>query len=376
MHPQQILLATQELFSLIEESTQPASEQINAYTRTRRYIGSKDRKKLTENIWQLLRYKARLKYALPKASLEEKLAFLEEDKTNPQPLQSLLSEAPSWVQWEVPAWIIDLIPEAEQELPALLGLPKTILRATKNREKVAHLLAQEGLPTSPTPHSPFGLVLEKRTNLHNSPSYKTGLIEVQDEGSQLVGLATGIQAGDTVLDYCAGAGGKSLLFAQMMKNTGQIIAHDLSAHSLQELQKRAQRAGCPKMIQITRALPPKSRFSHVVVDAPCSGTGTWRRCPDARWKLSPEQLKSLVDKQAAILEKAQAFILAGGKLSYMTCSLLKPENEEQIRLFLDKHSDFTLLHEERVSPWRTGTDGLYVAVLQKKASNTHGTKGF
>ena len=190
------------------------------------------------------------------------------------------------------------------------------------------------------------------------------MIEIQDEGSQCVALETGIQSGDTVLDYCAGAGGKSLIFAQIMKDKGKITVHDISERSLIELQKRAERANV-HCIEVQK--PLKSvLYDHVVVDAPCSGTGTWRRCPDARFKLTQEQLSRLVKIQSEILDTVVPFVKQKGKLSYITCSLTEAENSGQVQSFLNRHSDFKCIKEKQYSPYQTKTDGLFVAVLERE----------
>lgn len=384
MQESEIKKAAAELLTQIESQTRPANEQINTYTRSRRYIGSKDRRALTAFVWGVLRHKARLHYLLPNSTWEEQIYFYEKylssstqgcqenegvlprNKRDIPPLSSL-RDAPNWVQWETPAWLIPLIPHAQEELPALLASAPIVLRALGDRENIAAALLKEGIPTSPTTHSPYGLILHKRSNLISSPSYKEGKIEIQDEGSQLVALETGIHEGDQVLDYCAGAGGKSLIFAQMMLNKGLIVAHDISARSLEELKKRAQRAKT-HIISTQVPLPAPDKlppFTHVVVDAPCSGTGTWRRCPDARWNLSPKQLAQLVITQEKILEEAHHYVAPQGYLSYMTCSLTACENSEQIAHFLKKHPEFHLIKERQFSPYQTQTDGLYIALMQK-----------
>jgi len=236
-----------------------------------------------------------------------------------------------------------------------------VLRANGNRAVIQQQLAQQGIETQVTPLSPIGLICTKRVDLNTNSLYKNGLIEVQDEGSQLVALATGIKANDTVLDYCAGAGGKSLCFAQMMQGHGKIVAHDISKRSLQELQKRARRAGA----SIETTLYPKGEFSHVVVDAPCSGSGTWRRCPDAKLKLTQQQVKNLVKLQAEILDQAARFVAPNGKLHYMTCSLFEQENQLQMRSFLKTHMNFRLLHHQQWTPAVTHTDGFFLASFER-----------
>ena len=357
MKPEAIREATCALITEVLGSRKPANDVINAYTRARRYIGSKDRRALTDWVWSYVRHYFRLAYLYPDKSISEKVDLLKD-------MPEVITGAPMWVNMEVPEWIIPLIPEAEKELPALMGEAPTVLRANGNRDEIQKLLQNEGIETEKTKLSPYGLILKKRANLAGNPCFKRGLVEVQDEGSQCVALETGIKAGDKVLDYCAGAGGKSLIFAQMMDNKGDIVAHDVSDVSLKELQKRATRAGATC---IRTEKPVKTEaFDHVIADAPCSGVGTWRRCPDRRFKLTEKELKNLIKTQAEILDIAQKYVKKGGRLSYMTCSILTPENGDQIAAFLKRHKDFKLIKEKQFSPAKTGTDGLFVAVMERE----------
>ena len=319
MTPENIQKAIQEVLAEIDANSNPANEVLNAYTRRRRYIGSKDRRAIQSGVWENLRSR-------------------------------------SW-----PKWLEKLIPLSEQK--ALRTEPNIILRVNGNREKIQAELSAEGIETEPTKRSPIGLILKKRIPLTTCQSYLAGKIEVQDEGSQLLALATNIKSGDTVLDYCAGAGGKSLCFAGMMKNKGRIVAHDISKKSLMELKKRAERAGI-KMIEITQK--PTGTFKHVVVDAPCSGSGTWRRCPDAPLKLTEKMWQEIQKKQIQILDKAVQYVADGGLLHYMTCSVLEAENQSQMRVFLKHHKDFKLCHHEQWTPSKTNTDGFFLATFQKK----------
>ncbi|MBR5130805.1 MAG: RsmB/NOP family class I SAM-dependent RNA methyltransferase [Alphaproteobacteria bacterium] len=365
MQPEQIKITAQEVLEQILKTSQPASEVMNAYTRARRYIGSKDRRALADMVWGMLRAYRRLEYDLPNGTLADKIeAVLTQKYTSDYRPDGASDD----VCFEVPDWMIEMVENADQELPALLRTPDTVLRANGNREKIAKALLNEGIETEQTRHSPYGLILKKRVNLNACSAYKNGLVEIQDEGSQLVALETGIKDGDTVLDYCAGAGGKSLIFAQMMKGKGQIVSHDVSIQSLKELEKRANRAGVKiiKTVSPIKADKYPNGFDHVVVDAPCSGTGTWRRCPDARLKLTRAQVADICQKQADILDKACVFVRSGGYLSYMTCSLLTQENKKQVDAFLSRHSDFEFIREKQCSPFRTGTDGLYIGVLKRK----------
>ena len=191
MQSEQIKKAIDELWDLTQDPKRPASEIINEYTRARRYIGSKDRKSITEGIWTL------------------------------------------WRQRPYPEWLKIKIPNFDNEFTSMnTTQAPTILRANGNREKIMSTLRKEGIGCTPTKLSPLGIILEKRINLTTLDTFKKGLIEVQDEGSQLIGLDTGIKSNENVLELCAGAGGKSLLFAQMMQNKGRIVASDISARSL------------------------------------------------------------------------------------------------------------------------------------------------
>ena len=319
MKPEQIQAAADELLTQIYATNRPANEVINAYTRARRYIGAKDRHALTDIIWTTI-------------------------KNCP---------TPEWLKTYVPS----------NELKAMQETAHTILRVNGDRKQIQKQLQAQNIESTFTPLSPWGLILTKRTNLNTLPEYKNGLIEIQDEGSQLVALATNIQPNESVLDYCAGAGGKSLAFAQMMANKGKIIAHDISKISLQELQKRAARSNI-SIIKTT--LKPQGVFDHVVVDAPCSGSGTWRRSPDARLKLTEKQLHALIKKQADILDKVTLFVRPGGKLHYMTCSVIENENQLQMRVFLRKHKDFRLVHHQQWTPATTNTDGFFLATFERK----------
>lgn len=365
MKEEAIVQAAVLLLTQIEKETRPASETINAFTRMHKSFGSKDRRKLTDLVWQCIRHKARLEYAYPNKTWEEKInLFLTKEPSFPK-------DMPFHVQVETPQWLISKIKNADKELPALLENPSIILRCNGDRTFIQKKLFNEGVETSLTEISPYGLVLNKRTNLQSLETFKNGLIEVQDEGSQLVALSTEIKPNEIILDYCAGAGGKSLIFAQMMQGKGKILAHDVSKQSLNELEKRATRANI-KIIETTTNIPsylkshPHVKFSHVVVDAPCSGTGTWRRCPDARWKLTEEEFSGLLKKQQMILRKASVYVAQGAFLSYMTCSLTEDENILQVRKFLKTNSQFKLITHKQFSPYRSNTDGLFVAIMQRE----------
>lgn len=322
MQPEQIAKSIEELWTLTQNPKRPASEIINEYTRARRYIGSKDRKAITEAVWARWR-------ALP-----------------------------------YPHWLAAKIPNFDNQLQAMqTKQAPTVLRVNGNRDEVEELLEEQGIEVKKTPLSPLGLILNKRVNLTAMDLFKNGLIEVQDEGSQLIGLATKIGPNDSVLELCAGAGGKSLLFAQMMKNSGQIVASDISARSLTELQKRAKRAKV-SIIKTTLTLPDEL-FDFVVIDVPCSGTGTYRRAPDNVHKITQMQFQKLLKTQAELLRKAINYVKKGGKICYMTCSLTQDENQKQVQNFLQSCPAFVLEKELVLTPAVTDTDGFYFAMLKR-----------
>ena len=355
MKPEAIILSAVELLDDILSQSKPANEIINIYTRSRRYIGSKDRRTLTDLVWNYIRHRSRLNFLYPDKTTAEKLSLIDTLQHQTFPFH---------IENEVPEWLVPFIPDAKHELPALLSSADTILRVNGNRDKIQKQLQTEGIETETTKLSPYGLRLKKRANLQGTETFRKGLIEIQDEGSQCVALETGIQPNNTVLDYCAGAGGKSLIFAQMMSNKGTVVAHDISDRSLTELQKRATRADA-SCIRIQKPLQP-AQYDHVVVDAPCSGTGTWRRCPDMRLKLTQDQFKKIIKTQAEILKKAKDFVKPNGFLSYMTCSLTEPENRGQVQNFLKQNPTFKPIKSRQFSPYQTNTDGLFISVLQRQ----------
>jgi 16S rRNA (cytosine967-C5)-methyltransferase len=274
-------------------------------------------------------------------------------------------------------------------MPAPLDIRANLLKTTRESARTA--LAAEGIETEPTPFSPWGLRVPDRRPVTATGAFRDGLVEVQDEGSQLIVLLTGARAGMRVADYCAGAGGKTLALAAAMGNRGRITACDVSAKRLEGAVRRLRRAGVDNAER--HLLEPGDRwakrragaFDRVLVDAPCTGTGTWRRNPHARLRTGPAELLELLLKQAAILDAAAGLVRpGGGRLVYATCSLLPAEDEEQVRAFLARHPDFSLLPPSvawaeagmsepppgegeflLTSPARHGTDGFFAAILKR-----------
>ncbi len=266
------------------------------------------------------------------------------------------------------------------------------------REALMARLREEGVDVRPTPLSPYGLLLETRINAFSLPAFRDGLFELQDEGSQLLGML--VDAPPTrVVDACAGAGGKTLQLAAQMKNRGDLHALDVDERRLDELRRRARRAGVHNArVQVipaegdaalTALAALAQKADRVLVDAPCSGTGTLRRKPDARYRLTAEDLSQHVLRQKTLLERFSVMVKPGGRLIYGTCSVLREENEDVVSDFLSRHPDYQLLPAERflpeavgpkvtregflrLFPHRHGTDGFFGAVLQRVRGPANG----
>ncbi len=421
MTPAGQLAAAIDLLALIEADPRPADAVANHFFRTRRFIGGGDRRAVSTLVWGVLRARRHLgwwldychapqsprlllalqalftgqtphkiaqaflagRYGPPPLSAEES-AVLEQLETRTLEHPNM----PEAVKYEVPDWILPKLraqfgPTLADEMQAMnsaapLDLRVNLLKAT--REEAIRALAREGLHAEPARYSPWGLRLANRQSITSGKAFQDGLVEIQDEGSQLIALAVDAQPGMRVADYCAGAGGKTLAIAMGMENKGHIVACDVSAPRLEGAIKRMRRAGVHNAEQHLLAPGDKwvkrqaQKFDRVLVDAPCTGTGTWRRNPDARTRLSETDLAELVAKQAMILDEAQKLVKPGGKLIYATCSLLNDENDAQLEGFLRRNPAFKSVPLEqptalagtpvlRLSPHAHGTDGFFAAIL-------------
>ena len=360
MTPESLEKHVSVLMERIDKKPLAASELINTYIAKHKHFNRDDKYLLLDSVWRAVRVMARLKYNYPSQTWVDRIhALFALGVTG-------LNHGPDYVQWEVPEWFPTHVPDAAEELPALLENPPIILRAIGDRDYVQKMLRDEGIETYPTQLSPYGLILPKYCNLSGTQAWQAGLVEIQDEGAQLVAIDIGVKPYHSVFDFCAGAGGKALIFAQMMQNKGEIWAYDITPKKLFELGKRAKRAHidiikiCPQLSEVHK------QFDFVVVDAPCSGTGTWRRNPHMRWHLTEKQLEHIVKSQMEILNRAETYVKAGGSLVYITCSLTRDENEQQIERFLKAHKEYHILQQKRYSPARTGTDGFFLCLMQKE----------
>ncbi|MGJ7914545.1 RsmB/NOP family class I SAM-dependent RNA methyltransferase [Massilia sp. LXY-6] len=299
----------------------------------------------------------------------------------------------------LPDWLYDKFvaqygEEETLQLAAVLNTPAPLdLRVNTlktDREKVIAELATAPIVAEPTPYAPTGLRVLKKPALQNLPLFKEGAIEVQDEGSQVLAQLLGARRGEMVVDFCAGAGGKTLAIGAIMRSTGRLYAFDVSEKRLSKLKPRLARSGLsnvhPVVIAHERDAKVKrlaGKIDRVLVDAPCSGMGTLRRNPDVKWRQQPQDIVELTEKQASILDGASRLVKFGGRLVYATCSLLDEENDGIVAQFLAGHPDFELvpmnkvLAEQRIPlemgdtlkmlPHKHGTDGFFAAVFERKA---------
>ena len=271
---------------------------------------------------------------------------------------------------------------------APLDLRVNTVRA--NRDEVLAILKRDGIPAEATPYSPVGVRIREKPAINRHPLFLTGKIEVQDEGSQLLGYLVAPKRGEMIADFCAGAGGKTLLLGALMHSQGRIYAFDVSEKRLTQLKPRLKRSGLsnlhPQLISNENDIKIKrlaGKLDRVLVDAPCSGLGTLRRNPDLKWRQKPQDIEELTQKQAAILTAAARLVKVGGRLVYATCSILAEENEQIVEAFLAAHPEYELRAASEVlaqqnipldtgkyfklAPHVHGTDGFFAAVMERKS---------
>ena len=261
----------------------------------------------------------------------------------------------------------------EKELSALNEQAEVILRANTlktTKENLQKVLLENEVETQIIKGYNDALQLTERKNIFTTEAFKNGFFEVQDASSQMVAQYLEVLPGMRVVDACAGAGGKALHLAALMQNKGQIIALDIYENKLKELKRRAKRAGAhniePRHIDSTKVIKKLyNNVDRVLIDAPCSGLGVFRRNPDAKWKLQPEFIEDIKKTQAEILNNYSKMLKVGGKLVYATCSILPSENENQVQNFLESHKEFKFIAEKKILPSVSGYDGFYMALLER-----------
>jgi 16S rRNA (cytosine967-C5)-methyltransferase len=436
MTPGARLEAAITLLDEIFVSPAAADDIVGSYFRRHRFAGAKDRGAISEHIYAVLRHRAALDWWIMRIgkgivagvgrirlfaallllegwTVDEVMDACDGDRFRPPPLRKderfvvdglaghtvEHPEMPDWVRYNYPDWLDGSLKalfgfKLPGEMAALNGPAALDLRANAlkgTRAEALAALTREGVTAEPTPHSPLGLRVRVRIPLATLEVFKSGAVEVQDEASQLAAILADARPGMRVVDFCAGAGGKTLALAAAMGNRGQLVACDISEKRLERSGQRLRRAGVSNVER--RALTTErdkwvkrhaETYDRVFVDAPCTGTGTWRRNPDSKWRLKPTDVTELTELQSRILESASRLVKPGGRLVYATCSLLPAENEERIAAFLAAHPDFTLLPVQevwrdvigtpcpvaegemlRLTPMRHGTDGFFAAILQK-----------
>lgn len=436
MTPAARIQTTIFLLDLIGTTRVPMDTVIGDYMRQRRYIGSKDRAAIAERIYSAMRHKARFDWWAEQAGFEPNgrlkslctLAFLDErsekdilkifdgSKYGPEHLSDAeigflkqISKAelmpknmPEAVRVECPLEYEAPLREIfgngfAQEMAAMLETAPLDLRVNTGLapiEKAASYLEADGVETIKTPYAPTGLRTKGKTYLSRTKAFAKGWIDIQDEGSQLIAVACGAQPGMQVLDYCAGAGGKTLALASFMEGKGRIVAMDNDDRRLGKSKERFKRARVSDSIEIRPLTDERHKkwlrrqklsFDVTLVDVPCSGSGTWRRNPDMRWVTYGPELEELTNIQAEILDKVAHTVKEGGRLVYATCSLFREENENQVEAFLARNNEFELMPLQeawpegmnvpcegdfmRLTPRQHGTDGFFTGVMRRKVTS-------
>ncbi len=414
--PPAIINNTEEVLREILRFTGPADGTLSRYFREHPKLGSRERGVVAEAVYGLLRNKSvytsfaesgngptmrRLTLlGLADAVGAESLGGLSEEETAwlDHVMQIDRTLLPAALRANLPQWLFDKLVARDGEAatlelahamnqPAPLDLRVNTVKAV--REDVVAELAQAPILCEPTPFAPLGIRIIKKPALQNLPLFKNGSIEVQDEGSQLLSQIVGAKRGEMVVDFCAGAGGKTLSLGASMRNTGRLYAFDISEKRLAKLKPRLARSGLSNVhpVQIAHENDAKvkrlaGKIDRVLVDAPCSGLGTLRRNPDVKWRQTPQALIELNEKQASILAGAARLVKPGGRLVYATCSILDEENEAIVEQFIAARDDFVLvpmsdvLAEQKIglemsaylklSPSLHHTDGFFAAVLERK----------
>jgi 16S rRNA (cytosine967-C5)-methyltransferase len=392
----------------------PADSILRHFFRENPTLGVNDRAFVAETVFGILRHRffieSAVNVATPRSLL---LAYLARFQgLNMRELISLVSEAeaklltgiksvsleaqPLDVQAEFPVWLMEKLRNFMSD-SEILDLGRSLQQAAPldlrvntllaSRDEVLAVLSKDGIEGSPTPYSPIGIRLAGKPAINRHELFVTGKVEIQDEGSQLLGYLLGPKRRDMVVDFCAGAGGKSLMLGALMRSQGRIYALDNSEKRLNNLKPRLKRSGLsnlyPQLITNENDIKVKrltGKIDRVLVDAPCSGLGTLRRNPDLKWRQSPQSIEELKRKQAAILASAANLLKPGGRLVYATCSFLPEENQEIVDKFLSTHPRFMqlncaeLLIQQKIpldtgaflqlSPGLHRTDGFFAAALE------------
>lgn len=363
------------LLTILEETSRsplPLDVFLRDYFRRHKAVGSKDRREICEILYGIVRWRGLIDARCIKPVTWEKRldTYLEKPQVK--------KEDPLHVQVSFPKTFFDKLSEAYGEKRAMElcldsnGEAPTTIRVNSLKTSREALLKKWKLEydVSPSIHSKNGIIFKKRINFFGLPEFKEGFFEVQDEGSQIVASFVKATPNDHVLDYCAGSGGKTLAFAPDMKNKGQIYLYDIRPYALLEAKKRLKRAGIQNgQFLDENKLKKKGmigKMNWILLDVPCSGSGTLRRNPDMKWKFEPEMIKRLVKEQREIFDKVLKFLHSNGKIVFATCSIFPEENEQQIEYFMQKYNLRMEGEPFQSFPKEREMDGFYCATLSKK----------
>ncbi|MGL6111926.1 MAG: RsmB/NOP family class I SAM-dependent RNA methyltransferase [Rubrivivax sp.] len=420
MHPTSLLELCGDLLRALLRFDAPADGVLSAFFRAHRTLGPRERHTVAETAYAVLRQRLLFQHFAQSGSgaIERRLAIIGWQGSEGNLQSALESHEQLWLQrcravdvsalqdklrHNLPDWLAGALREQMADAdfwalaqtlnqPAPLDLRVNTLKA--KREAVQLALRDAGIEAVPTPFSPWGLRVMGKPALNKLGVFTRGEVEVQDEGSQLLALLTDAKRGEMVVDFCAGAGGKTLALGAAMRNTGRLYAYDTSGHRLDAMKPRLARSGLSNVHPVQLAHERDERIKRmagkidrVLIDAPCSGLGTLRRNPDLKWRQSPKAIQELKLKQQAILDSAARLLKPGGRLVYATCSLLRAENEDIAQAFELAHGEAfaampagELLAQAQVAraaeldeqgrlrlwPHRQGTDGFFAAVWQRR----------
>lgn len=375
MHPNALIDLCAELLAQVLRLDHPADAVVSRFFKLHRGLGPRERATLAETTYSVLRFKrlyehlaldgsgsrerrlAVLALAAPADFVQSALAPHERDwlaacraRQRSDLPEALRHNLPDWLAQQLQSEVGGQFWPLVDALNQTAGLDLRVNTLKARRDEVAGRLQTAGIASTPTPYSPWGLRLKGKPALQRTPVFVEGAVEVQDEGSQLLALLTDAHRGEMVVDFCAGAGGKTLALGAAMRSTGRLYAFDTSAHRLDALKPRLARSGLSNVHPVALAHERDERvkrlsgkIDRVLVDAPCSGLGTLRRNPDLKWRQSPQALAELALKQSAILQSAARLLKPGGRLVYATCSLLRQENEAVADAFAAANPDWTPL---------------------------------
>ncbi|SIT97886.1 16S rRNA (cytosine967-C5)-methyltransferase [Epilithonimonas bovis DSM 19482] len=375
-----------------------ADKVIERLLKAHRKWGSEDRKVVSEIFYNIIRWKKRLEYYMgegvkPNNVYKLILAYLLWSKSHYKKFEEfdgikvadILTKLKKGtvptkaIEFSIPEWLAETLEKElgrnwEREMLALNEQAPTVLRTntlkTTPRELVADL-RDENVECFTIKNYPDAVQLEEKKNVFLTSAFKDGLFEVQDASSQKIGELLDVKEGMRVVDACAGAGGKTLHLAALMKNKGQIIALDIYEWKLAELRRRAKRAGAhnieTRLISDNKVIKRlHEKADRLLIDAPCSGLGVLKRNPDSKWKIDQDFIDRIKGEQQQILQDYSKILKKGGQMIYATCSILPSENNEQVQLFLKNNPDFSLIKDEKIMP-SEGYDGFYMALIKRNA---------